>query len=95
MYQGVWGTICDDGWDDIDASVVCRELGFSNGTVINHLQSQSSTSPVWLNQVGCFGNENRLSHCIHSGAGNVGKCLHIQDAGVQCKANGIVVMYSW
>ena len=86
MYKGIWGTICDDRWDDIDATVVCRELGFLNGTAMRPL-FEFSSGPVWLREVGCSGNESKLSQCPHDGVGNVGNCTHAQDAGVQC--NGV------
>ncbi|KAM8924063.1 neurotrypsin-like [Pelodytes ibericus] len=84
FYDGKWGTICDDHWDDKDAEVICRQLGFSGkpkALVWAHYGQGSG--PILLDEVECLGSESSLDSCKKNEWGHH-NCDHIEDAGVFC-----------
>ncbi len=82
--QNAWGTVCDDSWDVRDAAVACRQLGLSPiGAEIITFGFTVGNNCIWLDDVRCAGNEERLIDCPANPVG-VHDCLHWQDAGVLC-----------
>ena len=82
--NGFWGTICRDGWDILDASVVCRMLGYTGAWKAGCCEDYlGGTGPVWLSEISCTGREKSLLECDHSGWG-VNNCDHRKDAEIVC-----------
>ena len=83
---GRYGTVCDDHWDELDARVVCRQLGYSGGAVPlkQAFFGSSSSRPIYLDNVGCNGSEHSLLNCTANEVG-MNNCDHSEDAGVRCE----------
>ncbi|KAL8176290.1 UNVERIFIED_CONTAM: hypothetical protein K2H54_030214 [Gekko kuhli] len=84
FHRGKWGTVCDDEWDLLDATVVCRELDCGEALSAPHgAWFGEGTGPIWLNEVRCQGTELHLHTCRHKGFRRH-VCTHEEDASVIC-----------
>ena len=87
-HNGTWGTVCHDYWDNDDARVVCRQLGFPDAEqYFLRAHFGEGTGKIWLDNVNCGGYESSLSLCQSDGWGNH-DCRHSQDSGVRCNTKG-------
>lgn len=85
LYNGQWGVVCDYQWDQTDANVVCRQLGFMRAKrpSVGSKFGPMWHLPIWMDYVRCHGNEVSLDQCGHSGWG-LTTCSHENEAGVIC-----------
>ena len=85
-YSGLWGSVCDDIWDNDNADVVCRQLGYpewGNHLAVTKAYFGSGSGPIWMDNVQCTGAESNVGRCPHYGWGKH-DCGHSEDAGVIC-----------
>ena len=85
-----WGTVCDNNWNEIDASVVCRSLDYQATGAIPHEGGTfgAGNGPIWIRNVTCVGTESYIVDCINSRSfrfdGGEAPCNHTEDVGVMC-----------
>ena len=84
-YNGRWGTVCNDGWDKVDANIVCKQLGFESSEVADFGVTRKEA--ILLDNVICSSNDTVLASCGHYGVGIRVGCnyiSHYKVAGVKC-----------
>ncbi|XP_046558987.1 scavenger receptor cysteine-rich type 1 protein M130-like [Haliotis rubra] len=91
-YNGMWGTVCDDGFGVEEAKVACRQLGRSkSGVTPRAIQSFGfGVGRIWLDDVSCSGTESSLASCSHNPWGANG-CSHSEDVGIICDPSDITM----
>ncbi|KAH3856502.1 hypothetical protein DPMN_099092 [Dreissena polymorpha] len=84
FYNNAWGTVCDDDFDTLAATVVCRMLGFTGfpKPSMEPLMDRVPV-PILLDDVRCDGDEWSLSYCQTNKWGEH-NCNHAKDVGVDC-----------
>lgn len=86
VLNGIRGTICDDEFDDVDATVVCKSLGYGYGSVVKERELfGQGQGLIWMDDVSCVGNESDIVRCPHFGPLDQ-NCGHDEDVAVVCQA---------
>lgn len=73
--------ICDNNWDDLDADVVCRKMGFDYGESTCCSSFGMVEENFIMSQVGCDGGESTIWDCQYS---TMNSCNEYEGAGVEC-----------
>ena len=74
--------MCNDGWTDKYASLVCAQLGFGSSGELAYFGA--GTGNIFLETLMCSLNNTIPASCSHYGVGVTVKCNHNDDVGVKC-----------
>ncbi|XP_037396099.1 antigen WC1.1-like isoform X4 [Pygocentrus nattereri] len=89
---GTWSTVCDAGFDQQDAEVVCRELGCGLPVeVLGAAAFGRGEGQVWSEELQCRGNEAEIYLCptssLKHSCTNTAAQAHDSDVGLVCSGH--------
>ncbi|KAL6460160.1 hypothetical protein MHYP_G00319190 [Metynnis hypsauchen] len=90
LHGETWSTVCDAGFDQQDAEVMCRELGCGLPVeVLGAATLGRGDGQVWSEDLQCRGHESELSLCPWSSSLKH-NCSHDNDVALVCADAGVI-----
>ncbi|XP_037882246.1 protein bark beetle isoform X1 [Glossina fuscipes] len=90
--NGRWGTVCDYGWTEVNAALVCHHLGYTLNPkdwrlMRSQIPSMGTTEDVIVSNVRCTDHDRDITKCKaeHLLKGDFeNSCTHNNDVGIRC-----------
>ncbi len=83
-WDGTWRYVCDDNWDNVDASVACRQIFGPGVTGVAACCGQGPAAVFVFDDVQCNGAESSLAECRYTGPFN-DNCGSNETARMTCR----------
>ena len=83
--------MCDDGWNLLAASVVCRQLNFGPPISIYSHSTRRSGVQYGIESVSCDGTESHIAECNYTTDHD---CTEHESAGVICSPSKLCIKFS-
>ena len=88
-----WIEVCDEEWDNLDAKVLCMELGHKDGiaetgSVLGTEQNPNAEPNKAFTRFNCVGNEKELLKCPHQTL--AAKCHSMKRASAICYNQSVI-----
>jgi hypothetical protein len=101
--NGIWGTVCNSNTDESNysggqavddrvAEVVCRQMGWTVGRLVELSIVPDSSNQIWMDNLNCpnwpITSSTLVEQCNHNDSGNwqwgMHGCMNSQDIGIGC-----------
>lgn len=89
-----WSTICDDGFGNNEARVICRALGkpWTGAVAVARAVYGMGSGSILMSELACTGSEAEVLQCPYV---KMPICSHAEDAGVVCRDAGAMYLPPW
>ncbi|XP_072041245.1 scavenger receptor cysteine-rich domain superfamily protein-like [Amphiura filiformis] len=82
FHNGQWGSVCNDGWSDVDTLIACRHLGYNS--VGSAVLAPDSALGAWFSNVSCTGDENHFGECSFNYWNETSQCNNGNYVALNC-----------